>query len=250
MFGQWLDGFAMIYWIGLAIFVIWLIVEFSFNNVDDEFFAVFHPSSFNEEVISTLKSKVGSYKAPLWYNSHICTVFPFGENPNLKYVSQDFDIDDAKFIVDWYPNTPNLCKNQKRWCLFFPGLGLSSRNKFSQKFLEYMTSHGYNCGVVNARGMLTSLKSSKLWFPGMIEDGKSVINYLVSQIPDCEIYLVGYSAGSHMIYKLLSDQNRHSNIFGGMSVCISHKYEDAKQRLEKEWSGRIYSMLVAFQYKV
>lgn len=149
-------------------------------------------------------------------------------------------------MVDWYPRRP-LPEERARICLFFPGLGLSSKNKFAKKFVQTVVQdkNGYLCGVVNPRGVGIP-NCSKLWHPGYYYDGKAVL----SRYNKCNFYLVGFSAGSNLVLKLILDEdNRRDNIKAALGVCVTKDYLTARADLEASLTGKLYSMMITAQHK-
>ena len=46
----------------------------------------------NIEITRRLQENVGPYKPPLWYNAHLGTMFPWGENPDIDYDREIFKV--------------------------------------------------------------------------------------------------------------------------------------------------------------
>lgn len=94
----------------------------------------------NNKVRQTIETEVGDYHPPWWYSPSLGTLVSFGKNLRLNYEtdlfrnnSHHFDMQynssDWEFTVDWYPSKPNPKEGTvHKIILFFPGLGLGSKN--------------------------------------------------------------------------------------------------------------------------
>jgi len=167
------------------------------------------------------------------------------------------------FNLDWYPCKPARPSDRSpvNVVVFFPGLGLSSKNNFAQKFARYMfESGGYYTVICGARGLDVPLKSDRFWHPGMSEDAVFVINYVWNSYgASANIFLTGFSAGSNIVQRALlslRQQQREKGteedgprVKAAVCVCITYDYMAARQRLEKSPVGALYSMLMAHMYK-
>ena len=66
-------------------------------------------SSFNRTLCKNIKTKVGNYTPPWWYNLHLGSVIQFGLQPHLIMERQLFTHHDGScFAVDWFPGV--TCK--------------------------------------------------------------------------------------------------------------------------------------------
>ena len=148
------------------------------NEISTSYFE-YSENLANNRIVKAIKTYAGEYSPPFWYNAHLGTLIPFGHDPILKFQREIFTNNeiDGQFAVDWYPKKPkfgskcNICvflpgnskflSNNFFITLYLIGLGLSSKHKFAQKFLEYMESNGYYCVVINARGIEHPLTTSK-----------------------------------------------------------------------------------------
>jgi len=178
-----------------------------------------------------------------------------------------YNTDDAVFAVDWYPYKPLIkdgivldqspsspsssssSSSSHKIILFLPGLGLHSRNKFCQNFVNYAHSQGYVCAVLNPRGLNIPLKSKKLWYPGLHDDTLYVLQSLERHYPNSKLFLVGYSAGSNLVLRTLNDSNKIKSLVGAMCVCVNRDYLTSRTNLEASFRGCIYSSLMTMAYK-
>ena len=92
---------------------------------------------------------------------------------------------------------------------------------------------------------------------GFWHDGEAVLQHISKAYPNSQIYLVGFSAGSNIVHKLLrrctsssSGSSIYTNIVAGMSVCISQDYKTSRDNLELTTAGKIYSMMITLMHKV
>jgi predicted alpha/beta-fold hydrolase len=144
----------------------------------------------------------------------------------------------------------NRSSEELKFCVFLPGLGLSSRNRFAQKFLEVMAKDGFISVVVNAQGIELPLKKGKFWHPGHYHDAKMVLNFIQCHYPKSRVYLVGFSAGSNIIHKLvLNYHHRKDFIRGAVAVCVNGDYLATRKHLESTLQGKLYSALLAMGQK-
>lgn len=212
-------------------------------------FFAYKETRLNTWIVEKIQSNVGDYIAPWWYNSHLGSIIPFGHNPNLEYTRQLFDLDHTVFPVDWYPIKPDLHEKKLRICILFPGLKLTSKDKFAQKFVQILSNAGYYCAVVNARGCSLPLKSCKFWFPGCTDDANHFLDYIYETYPTAELYLVGFSAGSNIIHKLITCYPNKQLIKAGFTVCINGDYLKSRKHIESTIQGKIYSFLITLCQK-
>jgi predicted alpha/beta-fold hydrolase len=170
------------------------------------------------------------------------------------------------FAVDWYPSKPTTTKEintapdqssssssgvSHKIILFLPGLGLHSRNKFCQNFVSHAYNEaGYICAVLNPRGLNIPLKSKKLWYPGLHDDTLFVLQSLERNYPNSQLFLVGYSAGTNLVMRTLSDKTKVKSLKGAMCVCVNRDYLTTRNNLENSFRGLIYSSLMTMAYKV
>lgn len=220
----------------------------------------YRETKLNKAIVNALQSNVPEYNYPWWYNSHLGSIIPFGHDPDLQYERQIFtNYDESCFAVDWYPHKPpttlTSCNEALKICLFLPGLGLSSRSKFCQKFVESIAKEGYISAVVNASGVEIPLKNSKFWHPGHYHDAKTVLNYIYNNYHrsednvKCHVYLVGFSAGSNIIHKLIINNKRKDFLKAALGVCIGGDYVKARMHLESSFAGKLYSYLITYGHK-
>lgn len=215
-------------------------------------FIAFAASVRNTKIAKELIEAIGEFVPPWWYNPHIGTLFPFGHDPNLLYDREVVCIEgDVSIAVDWYKRKPRISdlNSNAQICVYFPGLGLSSKNKPTQKFIEYMANEGYLCAVINSRGQELPSISQKLNHAGFWHDAELILQKISISYPRSEIYLVGYSAGTNIVHKLLMDPCRPRNVIAGMSVCINQDYKAGRDKLEQTTSGKVYSMMITLVQK-
>jgi hypothetical protein len=93
-------------------------------------FIQYKESAFNLKAKYRLSQEVGDYQPPWWYSPHIGTLFSFGYDASIKYETEIFENDDARFTVDWYPKKPAVYnrKEDLNVIVFLPGLGLTAKN--------------------------------------------------------------------------------------------------------------------------
>ena len=201
-------------------------------------------TALNCAVNTRLKTHVGEYQPPWWYNRHLGTAVAFGYNPNLVYEREIFTANDGIFAVDWYPRKPAVGRTGMKICLFYPGLGLGSGNKFAQQFVHTLADEGYYCAVVTSRGVDVPLKSSRFWHPGFYDDSLTMLNHIDENFPLANIFLVGFSAGTNIVQKTVLDKSLKVRVRGIMCVCVGRDYIGARTALEETFEGRIYSRLM------
>mmetsp|Transcript_15210 Transcript_15210/g.14617 ORF Transcript_15210/g.14617 Transcript_15210/m.14617 type:complete len:430 (-) Transcript_15210:701-1990(-) len=233
----------------LSFFISCIFTVQMFARKGRDLYIVCQNSSINQKVAECLRSKIGDYKPPWWYNRHFGTLIPFGFNPNLTYEREIFTEKDACFAVDWFPRKPDSQLGRVKICVFYPGLGLGSQNKFAQQFVLFMSREGFYCAIVTSRGVDIPLKSSRFWHPGLYDDSKLVLKHIDEEIPGADIFLVGFSAGTNIVQKTILDENLGVKIRGIMCVCVVRDYIDARNTLEDTFQGRIYSRLMTSLWK-
>ncbi len=209
-------------------------------------FFAYQPTPFNEQVVNEIKSRVGDFQPPWWYNNVLCSIFHFGKLLELKFDRQVFTDSEnhVAFAVDWYPSRPSADMKDLKICLYFPGLAQTSDHKNNQIFADYMSKRGYYVGIVIPRGLFVPYKSAKLWYPGRHDDGKVVIRDIEQLYPNSKIFLVGLSAGTNLVYRILSESDKSKQIVAALSICVNHRYEDSRTRLESSASGKILSYCI------
>lgn len=219
-----------------------------------EFF--FQHSKLNNRITERIKTFVGSYSPPWWYSPHLGTIFPFGHDPQVQYVEEIFVDNGSKFSVHWYPCKPSTNeKKEIKIILFLPGIGLTSRDKFCQQFVLTVEKKDFYTVVVNPRGvnvMMPPFKQAKLWHPGIDKDALKVLNSIEELYPVSKLFLVGYSAGSNIVQKILSKQKQNNNssiLKAGFCVCSLQDYEFSRTCLESNVIGRLYSFILAYVSK-
>lgn len=96
---------------------------------------VYSESALNKSIASRIVNKVGQYNSPWWYHPLLGTIFPFGGNSEVEYISEvNVSSDSENFVVDWYPNNPFTFSKQTELqhinpiVIFLPGLGIDSSN--------------------------------------------------------------------------------------------------------------------------
>ena len=248
----------------------------------------FQPTAKNVQMVNDLRS-IGEYKPPWWYWSHLGAIFAFGHDPQLRYEREIIThADGSRCAIDWYPRKPtplsiSLLANGDgvepiKICVFIPGLGLSSRSKFCQKFVQTCDSQGVICAVVNHRGVELPLETEKFWHPAHTEDVTSVLKD-IQNILDCKdpllaptcccdcspssscrlegstsrsakVFMVGYSAGTNVMMKtILKNQQFKQMITAMLCVCVTYDYKKSRDNLENTLIGSIYSWLITLNHK-
>ena len=90
----------------------------------------------------------------------------------------------------------------------------------------------------------------RFWHPGLYDDSKLVLQHINKNVPRADIFLVGFSAGTNIVQKTVSDIKLGVRIRGMMCVCVVRDYMDARNALENTFQGRMYSRLMASLWKV
>ena len=84
----------------------------------------------------------------------------------------------------------------------------------------------------------------------MYDDSKLVLQHIDQIIPNADIFLVGFSAGTNIVQKTVLDVNLSVRIRGILCVCVVRDYIEARNALEDTFQGRIYSRLMTSLWKV
>ena len=90
----------------------------------------------------------------------------------------------------------------------------------------------------------------RFWHPGLYDDSKLVLQHIDENIPNANIFLVGFSAGTNIVQKTILDKTLGVKIKGIMCVCVVRDYIDARNALEDTFQGRMYSRLMTSLWKV
>ena len=133
---EFLENFSSIYLL-VALFIVLISIIYSkYRTQRDSKGDIFLHSSRSKEdlnniVVTRIKHSVGSYQPPLWYSPHLGTLVPFGRDLPMVYHREIMSNTDGSFAVDWFPLKPLATAEGTtpiKIILFFPGLGLSSKN--------------------------------------------------------------------------------------------------------------------------
>jgi len=249
----------------------------------------------NRIICNRLRTQLGDYTPPWWYVNHLGATIAFGHDPPIEYERQLFEDAQKRVAVDWYPCQPpaaadddaaSSCCEAVNIVIVFPGLGLSSANKFCKKFVEYMassttttstsrdeeagneedenpsnkngrscssgTTSKYYCAVLNARGVSDDnpLKSANLWHPGRTDDAEELLTFIHSKYGGkANIFLVGFSAGTNLVKLLVHKPDRVVPLRGVFFVTYTSSYVKNRGDLESTFVGRIYSRLMCDIFK-
>jgi len=204
----------------------------------------------NKRAMERIQNNAGDYNPPWWYSPDLGTLSAFGHDPKLKYETEIIErIEDGlpvSYSIDWWPCKPppsSSSSSSMRIIVFVPGLGLTARNKFCQKFAQYVHDNGqFTVAVVSARGLDVPLKSKSLWHPALDGDAKHAVLGINSLYPQATLFAVGYSAGSNIVQRLVSNPLLQTIIKGSMIVCYNKDYLAGRQHLEGSIKGLGYSM--------
>jgi hypothetical protein len=103
---------------------------------------------------------------------------------------------------------------------------------------------------VNTFATSLFISDPRFWHPGLYDDSKLVLQHIDQTIPNAEIFLVGFSAGTNIVQKTVSDKTLGVRIRGIMCVCVVRDYIEARNALEDTFQGRMYSRLMTSLWKV
>ena len=258
------DDNELFYYFSIIMLLIFLAVSFifTFKSTSRGTYIACLMNKRNTDIINRIKKNVGEYIPPSWYSADIGACIAFGIDIKIKYEREIIHTDDAMFSIDWYPFKPTISNDQNNdnnnnnnnnnnIIIFLPGLGLTSANKFCQQFVStaYEKS-GYISAVLHPRGLTVPLKTKKIWYPGLHEDTLLFIKQLEINYPNSKLFLVGYSAGSNLVIKTISEKSKPKTLKAAMCVCVNRDYLSARNNLENSVRGSIYSFLMTMAFKV
>jgi len=215
----------------------------------------YQTTNFNEEIVNLIRKNVPVYQPPWWYNRNIGSCVPLGFNPKLTYFRQIISepwskTDSTKFALDWYPGRPNDDEEDCKIVVYFCGFSLTSESKVTQQFARKMEMEGYTTVIVSSLGVDYPLKKCSVWHS--FDVAKTAIVNVRKLASKGKIFLVGYSAGTNIINKLITDNTfvTKNGICAAMCLCNNGKsYLEARVDLESTFIGRIYSRLIVMVYK-
>lgn len=136
------ENFSSIYII-ITLGIICISLFYSKYRKDEDirdlfYYAVKSKDDLNSRIKSRILSFAGSYSPPWWYSPHLGTLVAFGQDLVVDYESHIVETVDAAFRVDWFPERPTSAEESFKIVMFFPGLGLSSKN-VRMNFSSYCT---------------------------------------------------------------------------------------------------------------
>lgn len=234
---------------------------------------VYKSTSLNIAIHNSIDTTAKHYCPPIWYNSYLATLFPFGTSLNLAYNRQnlrnDSDNFDSGYSVDWFPHSPQQHletsdDKHHRIILYFPGLGVTSNDVVSQVFAKTVVDAGYICGIINPRGHCHFGKSNTLWHPGYSGDAMHILSEIYSTYRDegvdVEVLVAGFSGSTVLLSNALAEISETKpewfhgigtrfRIVGALCCCFNCNYALAKQKLESNWVGRILSWMLCTRYQ-
>ncbi|KAK7582185.1 hypothetical protein V9T40_013630 [Parthenolecanium corni] len=108
--------------------------------------------------------------------------------------------------------------------MFFvaPGFANNSETDYIRTFMQYVTSLGYRCAVLNHIGTIPEIPvtSSRVFSFGNTHDLHAALTDFISKYPKSKVILFGYSLGGNLVPKYLGeDRERSPNILAGFSIC-------------------------------
>lgn len=91
----------------------------------------------------------------------------------------------------------------------------------------------------------------RFWHPGHVDDATEVLDFIHKEYPNAKVYLVGFSAGSNIVHKLIvKNENQRGFIRGAVCICVNGDYLSSRKKLESTLQGKVYSALITLGYKV
>lgn len=118
-----------------------------------------------EELVRDIEQKVGPYRPPWWYNSHVASVLSFGFAPQLRYVHESYYHEDGtKFVCSWYPHVPQP-GSEERVVILCPGLGLNAMSVSMMVAVQELAAAGNVVVVVNPKGFMHPLTTPRCVCP-------------------------------------------------------------------------------------
>ena len=173
---------------------------------------------------------------PVWYGrgSMIQTLLnSFGKkDTDIKYTRRFIKANDGVLIAldfkdYFYPLQQN--RETKPLILVLHGLGGCSKSPFIETFTDICVRKGYTTIVYIRRGhgdtsiLSSELKDDQLIIPRHVnmDDMKAVVDYINEQYPNTTKFLVGFSAGSNLAVKYISEYNKPFKA----TISISNGYD-------------------------
>lgn len=122
---------------------------------------------------------------------------------------------------------PSSSVKRREDLIFFlvPGITSNSETDYVCTFMQYLTTAGYRCAVLNQVGTLPSVPvtSARLFAFGYTNDLHTALTDYVARYPKPKVILFGFSFGGNLVPKYMGeeDRQRSPNILAAFSISSS-----------------------------
>lgn len=156
-----------------------------------------------------------------------------GERITLKLA------DGATMSYDIFHSSNSENSNEDVMFFVAPGFANNSETDYIRTFMQYVTSLGYRCAVLNHLGTLPNfpVTSPRIFSFGNTNDLHAALTDYISKYPKAKVILFGYSLGGNIVPKYLGEKRERSpNIIAGFSIC---SLLDANRAIHKREQSRV-----------
>lgn len=205
---------------------------FYFKHLDDKQMEItYTPSASNDLIMSRIAKVVHSYSPTIYFPfNHLRMVFSYTVVPNVDHLQrQIINLPDGEQIsLDWLPKDYASMTQTTPIVVLVPGLTSDSSAKYTNVFLEYAAAHGYRACVFNRRGYGNmGYKKNDIdpitW--NKFDDLDQVLDTLVKEFPQANLYLAGTSMGANYIQKYAGVKGKKGEKVKVKALgCISSPY--------------------------
>lgn len=122
---------------------------------------------------------------------------------------------------------PSSSVKQREDLIFFlaPGFASNSESDYVCTFMQYLTTSGYRCAVLNQVGTIPSIPvtAPRLFSFGHTNDLHIALTDYIARYPKSKVILFGFSFGGNLVPKYLGeeDRQRSPNILAAFSISSS-----------------------------
>lgn len=188
-----------------------------------------------------------AYQPPIFWGNcgHLQTIiftfFGRFKGPAIKGERVLLKVEDGATIsYDIFHPSSDVKPKEDLMFFLAPGFTSNSETDYVCTFMQYLTTSGYRCAVLNQVGTIPSipLTAPRLFSFGYTGDLHAAITDYIARFPKFKLILFGFSFGGNLVPKYLGeeDRQRSPNILAGFSISSSldaHKTFSAKH--ERWW---------------
>lgn len=183
------------------------------------------------------------FKAPWWLcHRHLQTIFStlIQNTDRLNLIFEDFQLSDSdKIELHWTENK----EEDKPLLILMPGITGNSHSPYIKRMMLESIGNNYKSVCFHLRGLSERLQTAKIYHAGFTNDLDEFLYSYLEKNPKNKIYIIGYSIGSNILLKWLSQSKLANEVTACVCVSVPFNLLNTVQNIDIGFS-KIYQKII------